>query len=146
MAGALVTIGIDDRRVLAVLQELERLAANPAPALEDIAGHLLRSHEERWARQVDPSEQPWEPLSEAYAARKEQERPNAGILVFDEMLRRLHHQIDGSTLVIGTDRSYGATHQFGRGAIPARPFIGFSDEDESSVLDILSAHVLQALS
>lgn len=54
---------------------------------------------------------------------------------------------DGA-LLIGSDREYaavqqfGATkHQFGKapwGDIPARPFLGISDKDQSTILDIIS--------
>ena len=50
-------------------------------------------------------------------------------------------------LEFGTDRKYGATHQFGdpRRNIPARPFLGLSDDDHREVLDILQEHLRDAL-
>jgi phage gpG-like protein len=58
-------------------------------------------------------------------------------------------------VVIGTDRfsdsenggweAGAAVHQFGnkKGTIPARPFLGVSDEDEQSILSILSRYLGQ---
>ena len=105
--------------------------------------HLLNSHEARWPREVSPDGTPWQPLSEPYATRKRRLRPNAGMLVFEHILRpSLRYQISGQTLLFGTDAEHAATHQFGRefgrGApIPARPFLGTSPQDEDALLDIL---------
>lgn len=44
-------------------------------------------------------------------------------------------RIVGSKLYygFGTGIIYGATHHFGRGAIPARPFLHFDDKDEKAI-------------
>ncbi len=67
------------------------------------------------------------------------------------------YQVDGNTLIIGSPQKYAAVQQigahqgeFGRdrrnhpipwGDIPARPFLGVSDEDERTILDILSSYL-----
>jgi phage gpG-like protein len=57
------------------------------------------------------------------------------------MLRDLNYQSSHSSgLQFGTDKVYGATHQFGDATrnITARPFLGVSDEDETAILDIVN--------
>ncbi|HPL75678.1 MAG TPA: phage virion morphogenesis protein [Candidatus Sumerlaeota bacterium] len=39
---------------------------------------------------------------------------------------------------IGTNLVYAATHQFGRGAIPARPYLGFQESDVERFLDLIN--------
>jgi phage gpG-like protein len=44
-------------------------------------------------------------------------------------------------VVIGTNVQYAATHQFGRGKIPARPFLLVHDEDRREAASILLRHI-----
>ena len=148
MAGVTITLDVlGQERVSKALNRLLRAGANPDDALRDMGEYLLNAHRQRWAQQQAPDGTPWEPLSEQYAARKRAKRPAAGILVFDDVLRgTLRYQVSGHTLALGTDRPYGATHQFGRdfgrGApIPARPWLGISKQDE----DVLREHLAKAL-
>lgn len=143
MSGAHVIV--DDRAVLEALQQMERAARDPAPALMDIGEMLLNSHRARFDAQVDPDGKPWTPLSDAYRARK---RRNADkILILDSYLKDLlRYQLttNGRALELGTDRIYGATQHFGDEArgIPARPFLGMSAEDWAEALTIFGDHLL----
>ena len=125
-----VNIEIDIREAGAIQKALNRISRagqNLRDPLSDIGEHLLNSHRKRWGLKQSPDGAPWEPLSELYAARKRQKRPAAVILVYDDVLHgTLRYQIRGNALELGTDRLYGATHQFGRDNVPARPFLGLS--------------------
>ena len=152
MAG--VTIDVDIRGADAISKALNRMVRagqNLREPLGDIGEHLLNTHRKRWALEQSPDGTPWEPLSEQYAEQKRKKRPAAGTLVYDDLLKgTLRYQVRGDALEIGTDRPYGATHQFGRdfgrGApIPARPFLGLSTADERDVLDILRDHLRRTI-
>jgi phage gpG-like protein len=60
---------------------------------------------------------------------------------------------DGATLEVGTDRfadtikDGAAVHQLGSrdGRIPARPFLGLSDEDEARIMAVLDEHIDRAI-
>lgn len=70
----------------------------------------------------------------------------------------INYQASATQVTIGSPMEYAAVHQFGvlRGAlgrtkrggpipwgnIPARPFLGVSDQDKSDILDILQDHLL----
>lgn len=142
MAGAFIQIDIDDRQVTAVLTELIARGEDLKPALREIGEYLDLAHRERWDRERAPDGTPWAPLKPATQARKKR---NAGkILVLDGYLRdQLRYQASSDRLEFGTDRVYGATHQFGRpeAGIPARPFLGLSEEDERQVLEILTEYL-----
>jgi phage virion morphogenesis protein len=142
MAGARVVI--DDREVIEALKRFERASGDLHPMLADIGEALLISHRARFDAQVDPEGNPWAPLSEEYAARKARNADK--ILILDSYLKDLlRYQVTPSAMALelGTDRIYGATHQFGdeeRG-IPARPYLGLSDADRSEVLRIVTEYL-----
>lgn len=140
MAG--ITITVQDRGVLDALGELIRRGENLAPALRDVGEHLLNSTHDRFDAEVAPDGTPWAPLSPAYARRKKK-NPDK-ILVLDGYLEDFPAaSVDEHSVAIGTNRIYGATHQFGdeRRHIPARPFLGLSDADRAEVLSIFGEYL-----
>ena len=72
---------------------------------------------------------PWPDLSPGYLKRKKKNRDK--ILVLDGWLRQLNYATSKTELRLGTDRVYGATHQFGDPDrnIPARPFLALDDAE-----------------
>lgn len=74
-----------------------------------------------------------------------------------KQLKNVHKEVTDDTVKIGSSRIYAAVQQFGaskgefgktkRGApipwgdIPARPYLGISDDDRSVILDILSDYL-----
>jgi len=146
MSGAAVNIDITGQdRVVQALNDIERLGADLKPALADIGEYLMLAHEERFDAQESPEGEAWEPLSEQYKARKK--RNKSKILVLDDLLAgTLRYQTTASSLLFGTDRVYGATHQLGReeAGIPARPFLGLSGADEAEALRLIGAHMTGA--
>lgn len=157
MAGAFLSIDVDERKVVDALSRLAAFDGEAMPlALEQIGEYLLRSTRDRAELQIDPEGDPWAPLSPRYAKWKEKKRPGVPILKFDfHMLGdQLSWQIVGDELFVGTNAVYGATHQFGREVtlpdgtrafIPARPYLGLSDEDAEEVTAILVDHLERAI-
>ncbi len=148
MAGTKINIeaeGLDEIRQ--ALERLQRAAGHLTPVFRDIGEDLLAAHDERFRRQESPEGDPWAPLSEKYRARKKRNKNK--ILVLDDLLGgTLRYQATAGSLVFGTDRVYGATHQFGRDKanIAARPFLGLSSDDERRVLELIGEHLAEAFS
>lgn len=169
MAGARVEIQVDDEAVLAALG---RVQAKLSPGgqtllLEDIGEYMLRSTRDRGEREVSPSGIAWDPLDPSYARRKEKARPGAKILHFDfhMMGDQLSAQVEGDTLLVGTNAKYGAIHQFGGEikhasygrvrdhaiipdhvvTMPARPWLGVSAEDADEIKQLTLDHLQAAL-
>ncbi|MEW4983077.1 MAG: phage virion morphogenesis protein [Cycloclasticus sp.] len=143
MAGASISINAEfnDQQVVDAFRRLVDKAENLEPVFADIGEALLNSHRDRWDRQESPDGEPWAKLDPKYQARK---KKNAGkVLVLEGLMRdTLAYNVSASRLELGTNFVQGATHQFGdksRG-IPARPFLGISDEDEVEILEILRDH------
>ncbi|MCX7071205.1 MAG: phage virion morphogenesis protein [Gammaproteobacteria bacterium] len=148
MAGALIELDLSGLAAAeAVLVEYQRLIASPGVLLDDIGQHLVNTTDERFDRRESPAGQPWDAVSPAYAKRKAAGRatkrsgavtdPALRLELTRDLRRGIRHQVNGTDLLVGTDREYGATHQFGRGGIPARPFLGVSAEDEREIALIL---------
>jgi phage virion morphogenesis protein len=167
MAGANITIEVDDRALRAGIRELAARIADPAAALRDIGEHLLRTTDERYRREQAPDGSPWAPLAETTLARrvnaKGQLRSKGKILRDSGVLQdTIRYQLaeDGRAVAVGTDRVYGAAQQFGMpqgyagktkrggpipwGDIPARPFLGLEEADGEAILAILGRHLAKS--
>jgi phage virion morphogenesis protein len=146
MAGA--SIRIDDREVLEALKRLEQAGGDLTAAFSTIGEKLLRSHRERFNQQRDPEGKPWAPLSPKYRARKKRNQDKT-LVLYGYLSSLLRYQVGagGTRLELGTDRVYGATHQFGdpKRNIPARPYLGLTDDDRRMILEVFNDHHRRAL-
>ena len=165
MAGARFRIeltGID-----AAGHRLSRLAAagrDLRPVFEDIGERLVSTTKDRFRDQRDPQGNPWAPLSDDYRERKRRNRDT--ILTLEGILGgSIAFQASSNELLVGVPSpasTYAGTHQFGAkkgqygstsrgqpipwGDIPAREFLGLSDDDESEIVDIVSGYLAGAVS
>lgn len=180
MAGAMLDVTIDASVMGRELELLaERLGSLRTP-LNDIAEYLHMSVDARARRQVAPDGSPWAPLSPRTLARK---KGNKILRESGALLDTLRHQVSNDELQFGTDRPYGALHQFGgkvehaarsqqvyfkeKGGVvgnrfvkkrqsnfsqwvthgarsvemPARPYLGLSNEDETEILEIVATYL-----
>jgi len=156
MAGARITITLDDaelrRRLGALLDRLD----DPSDALAEIGEVLVESTKQRFGTQRGPDGRAWAPNTETTLARKR----NPNILTESGLLGdtiRWQFADGGRAVLIGSDRKYAAVQQLGQkkgasgttrrgspipwGDIPPRPFLGVSDDDEARILDILRDYV-----
>jgi phage gpG-like protein len=169
-----IRVELDDRRIMAALRSLERAGGNMQLAFAGIGEYLLLSHRERWDKEQAPDGTPWEPLADSTLRRKMLKGVRRGkgqkrkslttgkgtkagainalarskILVERSDLRDLLlYQASGDGLLFGTDRIYGATHQYGdeERNIPAREFLGLSEADQVEVIAIIDSHLEAAM-
>lgn len=144
MSGTTIDIKVDDADLKAGLKKLEAKLGNLKPFFSDIGEELLNSTRERFISQTDPNNKSWAELSPAYKASKPKHKDL--ILTLNGYLRgTLTKQADKDSLRIGSPMIYGATHQFGDPArnIPARPFLGLSDDDTQGLLDAIADYLAQ---
>lgn len=114
MAGAKVTVQAEGGpAVLDALERLRTIGQRMKPVFADIGEYLLQSHDERWDAQVSPDGVPWRPLDPDYADWKKEHGKSEKILILDQYLKLLHYEATDDGLELGTDRVYGAIHQFG---------------------------------
>lgn len=154
----MLRIELKDDEVTAGLARLGAAMSNLAPVMEDIGEVLVENAKARFAAGVDPAGNAWAPKSavtiEAYRRRGDSVsfRPLIGP---SRALSTTVHAVAGSSSVeIGSTRIQAAVMQqgaaqgaFGRtrrggpipwGRIPARPFIGLSEQDRTAILDIVA--------
>ncbi|MGF1727202.1 phage virion morphogenesis protein [Photobacterium nomapromontoriensis] len=150
MAGACYTITIDGQEAIQQrINHLLQAGTNLQPAFQDIGEMLLISHSDCWERQVSPDGVPWAALNDDYKKRKKKNQ--SLILVLNQHLgRELNYLASPQAFEFGTNSEYGAIHHFGgstemrpqNAAIPARPWLGVSQDDISEIYDILGDFLL----
>lgn len=108
---------------------------NPAPMLWELAAEGESQTRRRMeSEKRGPDGTPWPEWSPGYAATR-----HGGQSLLEAsgaLIQSITAFADRQTAGWGTNVIYAATHQFGRGGIPDRPFLGVSDEDERAFLDI----------
>lgn len=111
MAG--ITLEFDAAGALAAINEAAEAMGNPVDMLRDMGEWLaFQALPRRFESQSAPDGTPWQPLSPAYLRRKKRNKDK--ILVHDGNLQNgLRFQVEGSELLVGTNRKYGAIHHFG---------------------------------
>ncbi|MCC4259195.1 phage virion morphogenesis protein [Pseudomonas aestusnigri] len=161
MAGARVELELDSQSAIAALREALQLLQEPQRLQRDIGEHLINSTRDRFRDERGPDGEAWQALSPRYLANKE---PNPGKILqrSGHLARQISYQIQDGDLFVGTDRIYGATHQFGAkqgqfgktsrggpipwGTIAARPFLGVSDSDADEIIALCRDHLKRRLS
>ncbi|WP_221238450.1 phage virion morphogenesis protein [Roseospira visakhapatnamensis] len=114
-------------------------AADRREALEIMGGVAESAARRRIAEdKEDPAGTPWPEWSEKYAATRHE---NQSLLMSEgHLIDSLQTVVSGDTALVGSPLVYAAIHQFGGEpvgmAIPERPYLGLSSEDE---VDLLSA-------
>lgn len=153
MTGARVQITVDDRRVQEGLGELAARLDDLRPVFREIAGVLAEVVEEAFATESDPATlTPWQKLAESTTRQRTEEGTWPGkILQVSQggLAAEISSDSGADFAVVGSGKVYAAIHQLGGEAgrgrsvnIPARPFLGLSDEGAEEVLDICGRHLL----
>ncbi|QLV87837.1 phage virion morphogenesis protein [Citrobacter sp. RHBSTW-00678] len=107
-----ITLTFDAQDALSRLWDAREEMMLPAPLLRSMGERLLEFHQRRFQEQKSPDGVEWAALTPRYQRRK---RKNAEkILTRDGNLRNtLRWQVNADELLFGTNRVYGAIHQFG---------------------------------
>lgn len=140
MAGASVHAEVEGlQTTMRVLRGLALAARDLRPAMDEIGRTAVDHAQLRLEAGRAPDGTPWKISLRAA-------REGGKTLIDSGHLRAsLTHRASRTGVEIGTASIYAATHQFGRGAIPARPFVGLDDADREDIPDIVSRHLRQGL-
>lgn len=110
MSGVTLTFNAQD--ALSKLWDARAEMMRPAPLLERMGERLLVFHQKRFQEQKSPEGIEWAALKPRYLRRKRRNKDK--ILTLDGHLQNtLHWQVNADELLFGTNRVYGAIHQFG---------------------------------
>ena len=175
MTGARIQAELDDTEIQRAVFRLAAMGQNMLPVARAIGVGLVRNTQDRFRAARDPEGRPWVPLKPFTLAMKR----GPGILRESAMRGGLQASIafradagaGGATVQIGTNKVYGAIHQFGgtirpknpkgllffrtpggqvwgaarQVTIPARPYLGISREDRETIMDVLDAFQRRAI-
>ncbi|MFG8081209.1 phage virion morphogenesis protein [Kerstersia gyiorum] len=146
----MIRIELDDQDVKRALAGLEHAVGDIRPALKNIGEAMLFSIDQRFADQEAPDGTAWEGNAPATIARKGFDDPLVGAERNLTLRTQNIYQLEGDALLVGNTMEYAAMQQFGGdqqdfphlwGDIPAREFIGISDEDEEEIVEIITDHI-----
>ena len=160
MSGSSLTYTIDDKQLQKTFKALGRVAKNTKPLMNAIGTALIEGTHQRFERGIGPDGAAWAPLNPGYAASKR----GPGILRESGMrgglMASITRKASKDSVEVGTNKVYAAIHQFGGTitsksggylsfaiggsfvrvrsvTIPARPFIGISEEDTRNVTEVV---------
>jgi len=138
-------LGSAQRALDKLVQKTMRLR----PAFLEIRELLIESTERRFKDERGPDGQPWSALSAMTlkSRKKKASRFPTGILKQSgQMAENINGEATETSLIIGSPEVQSAIQQFGGtagfgGVIPARPFLGLSDDDIRGITGILEDHL-----
>ena len=145
---AAAKIHVDNTEVLDALNRLVQQGDDLTAPLQEVGEYLVESTKKRFATKTAPDGTAWKANSPVTVARKG--RDDALIGETTQLADAIFSNVSGNALEIGSTRQYAAMQQFGGsrsefahlwGDIPARPFLGVSDDDKDEVLGILADHL-----
>ena len=141
MAGTVVRVDISDQNE--IIKRLERISPpDLTPAFMAIGETHLATVQERFERETDPYGKRWTLRKTPLRGRGRQGDPRRKLLFLTGRLRNsLIYKASPTDVVIGTNLIYAATHQFGRGAIPARPYLDITERDAVRYVAILVEYI-----
>ncbi len=146
-AGASVTVtGVGETQ--AGLAALAARIDDLADVMDEIGSALVANAQLRFEQERDPGGSPWAALQPATARRKAKAGKER-ILTFDAHLRAsLTHRPGARQVEVGSNLIYAATHQFGRDAIKARPYLPIPElgaDDQDAIAEIVRDALTRAL-
>ncbi len=148
----MIEVTIDDTKIKKALQDLQRATGDLSPAFRAIGEQLTESTKQRFSSGTGPDGQKWADNSQVTIDRKGRNKP---LVDSGTLMAQIKDEIIGNnTLEISSTMEYSAMQQFGGtkdefshlwGDIPARPFLGISSDDESSILSTIEDHILKVI-
>jgi phage virion morphogenesis protein len=109
-------------------------------AVADAIGEMIvgQTKERIATEKTAPDGTAWAPWSTRYR----KTRNNSNSLLVGEgnpgLMESIANYTRGSTIEVGTNLIYGATHQFGRDGIPAREYLGLSTKNEAEIEELVA--------
>lgn len=170
----MIEVKIDSKKVTDALERLSKAAVNPRPAFLGIGEKLVLSTKQRFVTGTAPDGSSWETNSQAtylnyLGSAKSHHRKDGKINArgSEKMMskkpligktgllsQQIYYQLDEIGLRIGSPMEYAAMQQFGGkkskfpnlwGDIPARPFLGVSNDDEQMIVNTISEYLSKVI-
>lgn len=157
----MIEIKLEDRGVLAALALLQESLDDLSPVMRAVSGVFADATERAFRDERDPaSGASWPALRPVTIRMREKEGKWPGKILQKTsggLAPSILPEYGSTYALVGTNKRYAATHQFGaakgaygrtkRGApipwgdIPPRPFLGFSEDDRTEILEIVFGYL-----
>lgn len=162
-----IEVQIDDRQVLDTLNDLMQRMQNLRPVMRDISAVMMGEVRDAFDTETDPTTgKKWDRLSEKSTIPRRQKAghwPGSVLQVIGQLASSISPDYGDDWAAVGTNLPYARTHQFGAqqgefgrfsiistrqevplpwGDIPARPFLGLSDDGKAEILDIIDRYMM----
>ena len=133
-------------------KRLDRIRSNlddMEPAWK-LVGEFMKNRviKDCFGKNQSPDGRPWAKWSPQYRGRMEKRGKGSNKILQDSgELRKITYQAFKDHVIVGTNKEYAAAHQFGIrantrwGGLPARPFLGFTEQDKVKAREILMRHI-----
>ena len=163
MAGSFITISVEDAAARAMLNKLGQM--DTAPLMRRLGERIQAWTQDRFDanQQQAPNGTPWAKLNPKYAQNKPRHLQNRKLTLSGHLRKSIRWQLlDSQSVLVGTNVKYAAIHQFGgtirpkKGkalafggrfvqsvTIPARPYLGISEQDNKEIREIIKDWVLE---
>lgn len=132
-----VMIRFDRADLTRKLRRAQHRARHLGPAFRMIGREAIKSIRKNFTASGRPKKWP-------------RRKPGSGrhkLLLLSRSLREsIKAQVFGDGVEIGSELVYAATHQYGRDAIPARPYLLVQEEDEATFATIIEKYIVGDLS
>ena len=126
------------------LQTLLEQLKNPSTALDKIGKKFVESTQRRISTTKEsPDGKPWAPWALATLLGRQRRGTTGTGLLYESgtLADSIKHQVQGKQVTVFSDAPYARFLQAGTSKMPARPFIGFSQNDMSSTEIILRRYL-----
>jgi phage virion morphogenesis protein len=140
---------VDNQALLSAFKRLIDSAKNPSPVLKAIGEDLIESTKERFVNKVGPDGKSWDDNAASTIDNKGRNDPLVGET--GSLNSEIFYNLVGNDeLEIGSTMIYAAMQQFGGSKsefphlwsdIPARPFLGFSTQDDANILQTINDYL-----
>ena len=143
-----IEIEFDNKEVHEKLLNLAQRTENLRPLMKNIAGIFSYSTEENFKEEGRPDK--WLDLAESTKKQRTKKRkwPGQILQVEGKLAASINTFYDNDSAVIGSNLEYAAIHQLGGQAsrnksveIPARPYLGISDEEQQEIIDLIVKYI-----
>lgn len=114
------------------------------PFWHSVGQYMIKRTIKNFEHEQSPEGIKWTPLSLLRIKQRKKRHKGGRIKILSdtgELRRSVAYKAFSDKAVFGSNLIYAKTHQFGRGNIPARPFLGVTDEDKNKVLSMMRSYI-----
>ena len=146
----MIRIELKEDEITAALASLSRALVNKTPVMQEIGEYMVASTQDRVARGLTPEGTPFAPRSQTTLAIYAAKKFSYGLPLNRSGVMRsgIFSEASENEVTIGSNAIQSAVMQFGAakgslggsspwGNIPARPFLGVSDDDRTNIIAII---------